>query len=119
MLLRCAAAEIPLRAHPRTVPRAAGLEVTFPSARGKRWQVVAGEPGASTRSLLQSRLGLFVLNKQGLFQEDVCLHGAAVPFIMVARALGARCQLSKAPGPWGAAPGAAPPGTTQRRCQES
>lgn len=39
---------------------------------------------------------MFVLNKQGLFQEDVCLFGAAAPFIMVAPGLGARSQPSRA-----------------------
>ena len=64
--------------------------------KGQWWQVTAGEAGAPTKGFLQNQFGLFVLNKQGLFQEDVCLHGAAVPFIMVALGLGARCQLSKA-----------------------
>lgn len=40
---------------------------------------------------------MFVLNKQDLFQEDVCLHGAAAPFIMVALGLGSRSHPFRTP----------------------
>lgn len=82
---------------------------------GRWWQVRPGLHQGPSPELV----GIVCLKQTGLVQEDVCLHGAAAPFITVALALGARMSAFQGPGPQGAAPGAAPPGTARRRCQES
>lgn len=78
------------------MPQAAWPRCVFSECPKAEEQAEAGEAGASSPGAFSRVNAIVCLKQTGLVPGRCCLHGAAVPFIMVTQGLGARSQLSKA-----------------------